>query len=120
MKNPIIRFDLKKALRRIKGPKTAKRILQVIPQIPGESFLLNYKELEKAVYKYDEVDIINYIVLAAKRDYNYAKAYSDYSLDADFCPLTRAEIDANKLIFYKDGRIYFLFEEDSMAKYHRY
>jgi hypothetical protein len=107
----MIKFNLERSIRSIRGHVTAKALVHALPKTTGDSFLMNYDSLFQTVFKHNETDVINYVVLAAKRDYRYAKSVGDYSLDADFCYLSREELDRNKLLTYDNNRIYFLYEE---------
>jgi len=97
----VISYDVGEVIRKIASNK-----------YKGQSFLLNFKGLIYARYNYDDIDILNYIVLAAKRDLKYCKAYNTLALDADFCKLSINDINRNKLIWYNNGLIFFRFEEE--------
>lgn len=77
----------------------------------GDSYLINYTDLKNNYRFYKENDVRNYIILASYRDYNYSRTYDDYTLDWDMTPLSRRDIDLNKLLWHNNGRIFFMFEE---------
>jgi len=106
-----IKFDKRKAIRAVKAPITAEKLLWQLQKHPGESFLLNYKGLMSSRYNHEDNDIINYIILAAARDYSQCKSTGDYTLDADFCRLSKKDLDSNKLLTYHNSKVYFLYEE---------
>jgi hypothetical protein len=110
MKKPL-RFNIERSIRSIRGHITARELVHTLPKTTGSSFLMDYDSLFRTVFQHNETDVINYIVLASKRDYRYAMTTGDYSLDANFCHLPRKELDRNKLLTYKNQRIYFLYEK---------
>lgn len=106
----LVKFDLKKVL---SNSRTITQIVSNILKYPGQSFLINYTSLLQKYRNYDSTDIMNYIILASYRDYYYAITNNDFSLDWNMIPMTKRQLDLNKLIWYKNGRIFFRFEEES-------
>lgn len=107
--NNIITFNLHKVI-----SYSALEVLKNIAsnKYKGQSFLANYNGLLYGYYKYNNQDVLNYIVLAAQRDLKHCRSYDILTLDADFCKLSISEINKNKLIWYNNGSIYFKFEEE--------
>lgn len=101
------------AIRSIRGHVSADKLVHALPKTTGDSFLINYDALFRSVFQHNEIDVINYVILAGKRDYKYAMTTGDYSLDADFCRLSREELNRNKLLTYKQNRIHFLYEVEN-------
>jgi hypothetical protein len=95
--------------------QTLFHLINNLPKYPGQSYLLNYIGLRDNYRLYIEKDVINYIVLAAYRDYKYSVQFDDYSLDWKTISFSEKQIDINKLLWHKDGKIFFLFEEDKAS-----
>lgn len=91
--------------------RSVAQIIQNLPLYPGYSFLLNYGDLAINYRSHSQDDVKNYIVLASYRDYNACRLYDDYTLDWDMTAMSIAQIDMNKLLWHKDRRIFFRFEE---------
>lgn len=108
----LVKFDLKNVLA---NSGTTRQFIDNIPKMPGDSFLLNYTDLKNQYRFYKKEDVKNYIVLAAYRDYGYARTYDDYTLDWDMTSFTIEQINVNKLIWHSNKRIFFLFEESKAS-----
>lgn len=104
----LVKFNLRSVLA---NSTTVRQMIENIPKMPGNSFLLNYTDLKNSYKFYKKEDIKNYIVLASYRDYNYAKTYDDYALDWDMTPMSVSQININKLLWHNNGKIFFMFEE---------
>jgi hypothetical protein len=105
----LVKFDLRKVLQR---SVSIHDVIKYIPYLEGQSFLINYIDLKKYYRLYDETDVMNYVILAGRRDYKYALAYDDYALEDCRTVMTLEQINKNKLIWHKDSKIYLRFEED--------
>ncbi len=80
--------------------------------ISGTSFLINPEQLLKNAKKLDTGFVIQYIKLAAHRDYALYKYYNTLSLDLSFFPdINLNVIKYNPLLKISDNKIYFLYEE---------
>lgn len=106
----LIKFNIDKVL--FNYNNSVKRFIELIPKYPGQSFLLDYSELYKNYKSYNQIDIINYVILAAYRDYKYCSSHDDYTLPLDMSPISLKQLDLNRLIWYKDNKIFFVYEED--------
>lgn len=108
MKNTITFFNLNDALKYNKSGVLT--LLRNLPKYPGTSFLRGLTPLTHNCFKYTTLDIMNYLILAGKRDYEYATTYNDYTISRDYCFLSTDSIIKNKLLHLKDNRIIFLYE----------
>lgn len=104
----MVKFNMRSVLA---NSRTLRQIIDNMAVIPGTSYLINYTDLKNNYRFYKEIDVRNYIILASYRDYNYSKTYDDYSLDWNMTPLTKEQIDLNKLLWHNNSRIFFRFEE---------
>lgn len=83
-----------------------------ISKLTGFSFLTNAKPLGANLQIHDPAYILQYIRLAAKRDYGLYKKYGVTYLDMSYFPdLATANITANPLITITQNKIYFKYEE---------
>jgi hypothetical protein len=73
----------------------------------GKSFLINPEDLLKNAKRYTKKEIVEYIILAARRPLGAYLSSLDTSLDRDLAPIN---IPKNRLIRIEDNRIYFLYE----------
>lgn len=109
----LVKFDLKRVL---SNSQNVTQIIRNILKYPGNSFLINYTDLAKQYRKYKSIDVLNYIIMASYRDYRRALNTKDYSLDWNHVSLSKKQLDLNKLIWHKNGRIFFRFEEESTLR----
>jgi hypothetical protein len=78
----------------------------------GYSFLTNAVPLCANLQLHDPEYVVQYIKLAALRDYAFYKRYGVTYLDTSFYPdLATANITANPLITINKNQIYFKYEE---------
>lgn len=92
-----------------KNSKEKYKPLQV--SLNGASFLLNPKEFfaDKTT---DKIWLVQYLRLAARRDYTLYKIYGIKYLDISFMPdLNIESIKLNPLLLITDNKIYFKYEE---------
>lgn len=83
--------------------------------LKGESFILNPEPLFKT--KVDTGYVVQYIKLAAKRDYGLYKHYGTKSLLLSYYPDINLEaIKTNPLLEITDSEIHFLFEKQQGNK----
>ncbi len=83
----------------------------------GLSFLLNPEPLFRKDNKVDILYKIQYIKLAARRDYGLYKLYGQKTLDLSYFPdINISAIRTNPLISIKNNQIFFLYEEASTKK----
>lgn len=95
-------------------PKSARQKYKPLSKsLHGSSFLIN----PKAFFNDTTTDIIwkiQYLKLAAKRDYTLYKLYGLKWLDMSFMPdLNLTAIQSNPLIKIIDNKIYFKYEENN-------
>lgn len=82
----------------------------------GKSFLLNPTPLFKSTV--DINFVVQYIKLAARRDYTFYKHYGTTSLQLSYFPdINLVAIKQNPLLKITDSEIYFLYE-DKDKKWH--
>ena len=108
----LVKFDLNSVLA---NSATPRLIIDNLPKYPGLSFLINYHDLKLNYKFYNKTDVVDYIIMASYRDYNYAVAYDDYTIDWDLVPLTKDKIKSNKLIWSNNGKIFFMYEESKAS-----
>jgi len=82
----------------------------------GNSFLLNPKGLLANRWRYKDVHIVQYIALAAKRNYGDYKALNKKYLDLYLVEDKLSIIKPNPLLQIKNGKIFFKFEEITHTK----
>ncbi len=86
-------------------------------KLNGLSFLLNPEPLFRKDNKVDILYKIQYIKLAARRDYGLYKLYGQKTLDLSYFPdINISAIRTNPLISIKNNQIFFLYEEASTKK----
>lgn len=103
-----VKFDMRLVLA---NSSSLRQIVDNMLLFPGTSYVLNYTDLKNNYRFYKKEDVRNYIVLASYRDYNYSKTFDDYTLDWNMTPLSKRDIDRNKLLWHNNSRIFFMFEE---------
>jgi hypothetical protein len=82
----------------------------------GHSFLLNPEALFSNRHKYDDLEIVHYIGLASLRNYGEYKIKGTKTLDLLACKGKEDIINNNRLLYAKNGKVYFIFEEDIKEK----
>lgn len=106
--------DIKKFLRLFEGLVEGRRIRKHLTDpdpkmLIGTSFLLNAKPLLK--YSGDPIHVIQYIKLAALRDYFLYKQYAVTYVDLSYYPdINTPNIKHNPLIKIEDNKVFFKFE----------
>ena len=92
-------------------PKTSKQIKYTVPKLTGTSYLINYEDffLDKNT---DILFKVQYIKLAARRDYMLYKQYNYTGLQTSYFPdLIYDSIKYNPLLEIKPTEILFKFEK---------
>ena len=93
-------------------PRKYKYVRPAKLELTGNSFLLNPKPLLENKDKIDNGFIIQYIKLAARRDYGLYKQYGVKSLLLTYFPdLNLQSLTQNPLLNIKQTEICFLYEE---------
>lgn len=77
----------------------------------GKSYLINPEFLVVYAFKYTNKEIMEYILLAARRNYGNYIMDGDASLDFFHSPVGEVIINNNRLLKLVDGRIHFYYEE---------
>ena len=106
-------FNIDIALQNV---KSVSRLVLDLPLYKGQSFLLNYGKLKALYWKYNETDVINYIIIASLRDYKHCVTYNDFSVERDLVPLDNAQLKINELLWQNNSRIYLKFEEEACTQ----
>lgn len=77
----------------------------------GQSFMINPEPITESRRHYGDRELAEYIALASYRNYADYKAMNIKTLDHLMVNITRSEIDNNRLLSLRDGKIHFLWEE---------
>lgn len=86
-------------------------------KLTGTSYLLNPDPLFLNSSKVDILYIVQYIRLAARRDYFLYKTYNVATLDLSYYPdINMSAIRSNPLLKIQDNQIFFLYEEARKKK----
>lgn len=75
----------------------------------GSSYLLNPEEFLDKHWRYSEKELLQYVLLAAKRDYAEYKLFRTKTLQAEYVNVKA--IENNRLLTITGNKIYFKFEE---------
>lgn len=78
--------------------------------------MLNPHELINNSFRYTPKEVAQYIGLASFRSYNDYRLTNDSSLDLLHSPMNEDAIKQNRLLRIKDGRVHFLYEEDTKRR----
>ena len=78
----------------------------------GTSYLLDPLSLVSFYYKYTNREIMEYVLLAARRNYGDYVTNKIASLDLFYSPVKEDILKNNRLLCIKDGKIHFYYEED--------
>lgn len=80
----------------------------------GKSFLINPEDLLKATRRVEPRHIVNYVALAARR--NIANYIVDGTISLDINQLPSETEINNPLLYVRNGKVHFLFEEIKQRK----
>ena len=75
----------------------------------GSSYLLNPETFLDKHWRYSEKELLQYVLLAAKRDYAEYKLFRTKTLQAEYVNVKA--IESNRLLTITGNKIYFKFEE---------
>lgn len=75
----------------------------------GNSFILNPKPLFAG--RYTPKELIEYISMASLRSYANYRITGEVGLSLLHCPLQEETIDENRLLYIKDDKVMFIYEE---------
>lgn len=84
-----------------------------IKDLKGPSFLLNPTRLIEETAYYKPREIAEYVGLASFRNYANYTTLKDTTLDLLHSPVSHSLINKNRLLRIDNGKIHFLFEEDT-------
>lgn len=82
----------------------------------GHSFLLHPEELFYNRVHYNDLEIVHYVGLASLRNYGEYKVRGTKTLDLLACKGKEDIININRLLYAENGKVHFLFEEDTQEK----
>ncbi len=113
--NPVIFMDVLKSFYYKKLPSYRKPLKYSNKEMVGSSFLINPEPLFKS--KVDVLYIIQYVKLAARRDYTLYKFYNYKALNLSYFPdIKLNSIKTNPLLKITETEIFFYFEEVQKGK----
>lgn len=78
----------------------------------GDSYMINPHELITYAFKWTPKEVAQYIGLASFRSYSEYEITKDASLDLFHSPVSKDDINKNRLLRIDNNRIRFYYEED--------